>query len=199
MWMQEQSQTPRPNALLRMRWALSTATTTIQDTEYTHTTTHAEQTRYGKYYQQRHRRSRAATPVAAAALCQLFLPKGPSPSCAPSTSKVAILGVPDTNGFFITTAYPGLILSIFFSRFPQTGNCHKPPAELKPAKHAKHLQCDPFVSDLQSTLLLVVLSIMNLERSRPGASFKLLAVNGHAVGFVSPQCLTPCPATLTKN
>jgi hypothetical protein len=69
------------------------------DTGYTHTTTtYAEQTRYGKYYRQRHRRSRAAT-TAAAALCQLLLPKGPSPSCAPSTSKVAILGVPDTNAF----------------------------------------------------------------------------------------------------
>jgi hypothetical protein len=76
-------------------------------------------------------------------------PKGPSSPCGPSTSKVAILGVPDGHCFFITISYPGLILSIFVYRFPQTGNCQRLPAELHPAKH---LQSDPFVSDLQSTM-----------------------------------------------
>jgi hypothetical protein len=51
--------------------------------------------------------------------------------------------------FLSTIAYPGLILSIFVYRFPQTGNCQRLPAELHPAKH---LQSDPFVSDLQSTM-----------------------------------------------
>jgi hypothetical protein len=91
-------------------------------------------------------------------------------------------------------------LPIILPDLPQTGNCQSFAAELKPAQCAKHLEYNPFVSDLQSILFLVVLSIMNLERSRLSDSFKLLAVNGHAVGFVSPQCLTtPCPATLTKN
>jgi hypothetical protein len=123
-------------------------------------------------------------------------PKGPSSPCGPSTSKVAILGVPDGHCFFITISYPGLILSIFVYRFPQTGNCQRLPAELHPAKH---LQSDPFVSDLQSTMSPRCFVHIALEPCRPCASYQLLAVNVHAVGFVSPQCLTPCPATVTKN